>query len=805
VPRRLLPLAVLLLLLAPSSLARADFFSTSPGPLVQAHANIDSKDHCQDCHVNGHDVAVDKCLKCHEPIAERQRDRKGVHATPKALGKQCELCHTDHKGRKQDILGFQAFGGRDRFDHNTLTTFPLEGKHQTTKCNDCHKEKTQSGTLTYLKAPSACASCHNNPHGDLREPLRRCERCHDAKSWHMIDPAQFDHDRDTRYPLEKKHEPVKCAGCHAQTRSGQPPNAKSPIPALNAAGYQKMTFRWPVWATDCTPCHDNVHGKQIFGQKACKLCHSAKVEFTKVNFDHNRRTRFPLDGAHADPKKATCASCHPKDQTVKPDRRCETCHKDVHQTRFAKVSSGNDCSVCHTAVNWPTDLKFDHNTRTKFALTGAHANADCRACHRGKTPPEWENVSALVTGRGKNQKVACMGCHTHENVHQKQYPNERCLECHKMAGILDTKPRAINEFHGPNSRFPLIEGHKGVACEKCHPGNVFKENTPLQCGPQCHADELHKGTLGKDCLNCHSGGKWEARLFDHDTKTNWPLVGNHKDALCEQCHPRRDFANNRGKGVSCYNCHAKDDAHAGALGRFCEKCHSPDGKVSFDHNNPKFSDWPLEGKHGKVKCAECHKSIHFKPNPRECGGCHGEPDVHRGQLGTLCGSCHVADDWKIIHTGHDVPNPPFRGAHDRVPCVQCHPGGRLLGGTGNLCITCHRNDDIHHNALGPNCGECHTQRTFAGAHFEHTRVGCELLGVHRLLPCVDCHVGGNFTALAPTCISCHAKDKARGTAAPGGIPHGAFTACATCHNTVFFGPMQGGANAQPGNRESVCR
>jgi hypothetical protein len=417
---------------------------------------------------------------------------------------------------------------------------------------------------------------------------------------------------------------------------------------------------------------------------------------------------------------------------------------------------------------------------------------------------DWENVSNLMLPKGR---VACMGCHQHENVHKKQYSNDRCLECHKMAGIVDTKPRAINDFHGPNSRFPLTEGHKGVACEKCHPGNVFKKDTPLQCGPQCHPDELHKGTLGKDCLNCHTGGRWEARLFDHDTKTKWPLVGNHKDVLCEACHPRRDFANNRGKQNTCYNCHSKDDAHAGELGTHCETCHSPDGKVSFDHNNPKYSDWPLEGKHGGVECRDCHKSIHFKPTPRECGGCHGEPDVHRGQLGTLCGSCHVADDWKLIHTGHDVPTPKFAGAHDRVPCVACHPGGRLLGGTGNLCITCHRNDDIHHNALGPNCGECHTQRTWAGAHFEHTRVGCELLGVHRMLPCVDCHVGGNFTALAANCFACHAKDRARGSAfvdpATGSATdHSGFTQCALCHNTIFFGPKM---VSQPGARESVCR
>ena len=47
-------------------------------------------------------------------------------------------------------------------------------------------------------------------------------------------------------------------------------------------------------------------------ERSLRLCHSAKVEFTKINFDHNRRTKFPLDGVHADPKKAPCYSCHPK-------------------------------------------------------------------------------------------------------------------------------------------------------------------------------------------------------------------------------------------------------------------------------------------------------------------------------------------------------------------------------------------------------------------------------------------------------------------------------------------------------------
>ncbi|MFI5289561.1 MAG: hypothetical protein ACHQ17_07920, partial [Polyangia bacterium] len=591
-----------------------------------------------------------------------------------------------------------------------------------------------------------------------------------------------------------------------------PPNAKSPLPI--SAGYQKLTFRWPTWGTDCTPCHDNVHGSSLFGTKACKLCHSAKVDWPKVNFDHNRRTRFPLDGVHA---KTKCAQCHKADERKAPDRKCAACHEDVHKGRFDRVSKG-DCAVCHTAENWPTDLVFDHGGRTRFPLTGQHANADCRACHRGKGPTEWEDVQSLVHKEkgGRGFAVECMGCHQHENVHNKQYRNNQCLDCHKMAGDVNTKPRAISEFHGPNSRFPLTEGHKNVPCASCHLNNVFT-NTPTQCGPRCHPDQLHKGTLGSDCKNCHTGGKWEARLFDHDTKTNWPLVGNHKDVLCELCHPRRDFAANKGLGKHCYNCHAKDDVHNGELGRLCERCHNPDGAMKFDHNNPKLSDWPLKGMHQRVRCADCHTSIHFKPTPRECGSCHPEPDVHRGELGTLCSSCHVETDWKTIHTGHDVPVPKFGGAHDGIACAKCHVGGKLLAGTANLCVTCHRGDDIHHNSLGPRCGECHTQRTWAAPHFEHNRVGCDLTGVHRLLACNDCHIGGNFVALATECVACHRKDAIRGAAAyatalgaPGAAAtHAGFQTCSNCHNPNFFGPKATGVPGLTGTfgsgRESVCR
>ncbi len=60
-------------------------------------------------------------------------------------------------------------------------------------------------------------------------------------------------------------------------------------------------------------------------------------------------------------------------------------------------------------------------------------------------------------------------------------------------------------------------------------------------------------------------------------------------------------------------------------------------------------------------------------------------------------------------------------------------------------------------------------------------------------------------ALAPNCVACHQKDKARASAAPGAPPHGPFQQCANCHNAIFFGPNAQGKFAQPGGRESVCR
>jgi hypothetical protein len=766
VPFRRAALAVALLFVASALLwasrAAADFFSQSPGPLAEAHRAIDTSEQCDKCHTDGRKLSNEKCLACHEPIKKRQLSGHGFHASGRVAGKQCFLCHTDHKGRGRDILGFAALGGRDRFEH-AETGWPLRQKHAGVECAKCHDQRIE-GRATYLKAPLDCAGCHKQPHGELRVGLKRCERCHDAASWKEIARPEFDHNKaaDARYPIEAKHQGVACLKCHA-----------------------KWVFRSSFSAPDCAPCHQNVHGDSLFGRKRCAFCHSARVDWRRISFDHARQTRFPLDGAHAG---KACATCHPKETRQKPGRDCASCHKDVHNARF---KAQGDCATCHTSVDWKAEIRFDHRTRTRFQLTGAHSDVDCRACHRGRSPAEWERFDARTVG--------CMGCHQHANVHKRQFKDSECLRCHTMAGENKFKKQAVNQFHGPASRFPLTEGHGGVACDKCHKNDVY-QGTPLVCGPTCHADALHKGSLGEQCLNCHAGGHWAATRFDHD-QSSFPLIGHHQDVRCEACHPARRF---KPLDRRCAGCHKDDDAHGGTLGERCELCHSPTGRSLFDHNDPRApTRFRIDGAHLHVRCAACHKDTQFARTPRECESCHPDPDAHKGQLGTRCAACHQTSDWKTVHTGHNTPAFRFGGAHDRVACVYCHPGGQVRRNTGQLCGSCHQNDDIHHNSLGPRCGECHTQQSFAPARFFHERVGCDLRGIHRTLPCNDCHVGGHFAALSPSCVSCHRTDAVKAAMndpRSGGPAHATYTTCSMCHNPSFFAPAP-----KPSGSESVCR
>ena len=779
---RIATLAVVVLALcvlrAGDALAQgSSFFNTSPGALSASHASIDGPDHCNDCHDGGRETINDRCLGCHDHSDLRGRiaSGKGFHSSSLVKGKKCESCHLEHKGRNYDLMGWRTVAGCEKgFDHK-LTGWPLEGKHTAIDCADCHKTKNKQGLRTYMGTDRSCGSCHKDdqPHGFERSDMMACERCHGQGVWK---PAKsnmdFDHDRksDALMPLIGSHEDVSCAKCHPKALF----NLKAPKP--DSCGN--------------SGCHQSPHEGHLFGKKECETCHSPTFgTLARIRFDHDRRTKFDLGLAHG---KLQCYGCHTKKVgEAKPSMECERCHAtdNKHGNRFDAFGSPPKCDTCHsTAVKKWTGNAFEHDKKTKFTLTGRHDEIDCRGCHRGKNPAEFERFDPKTVG--------CMGCHSHTNVHNKEHPDSKCLTCHLQPGEINLKAKSVDVYHGPRSDFPLVKAHKVVKCAQCHLNDTFK-NTPKECGDRCHKDSLHQGTLGKECSRCHTGGEWNATVFDHAKDTEFPLKGLHQRVECAGCHPVRKY-DGTPKECSAGPCHQKDDAHQGKLGNACERCHIETGENKFNHNT--MARFQLDGQHLGVRCASCHASVSFKPQPTNCFGCHPEPAVHKGQYGTVCETCHTTKSFKDIKALHDVGDFSLKGAHDNQPCAKCHKDSRPLAGAGNLCINCHRQDDIHSNSLSPRCGECHTQWSFAPARFDHTQVGCNLTGLHRTLSCNDCHKSGNYGGLNPSCAGCHRDDAGR-QATP---YHAATPTCANCHNPNAWLPAAVNGSTAYG-RESVCR
>ena len=156
------------------------------------------------------------------------------------------------------------------------------------------------------------------------------------------------------------------------------------------------------------------------------------------------------------------------------------------------------------------------------------------------------------------------------------------------------------------------------------------------------------------------------------------MRGKHRTTKCADCHTGNLYKDK--VGTACIDCHKKDDdalkGHKGSLGRDCAACHTESGwkeKAKFDHDKTKF---PLLGKHGDIKCADCHKSTNYKEAPKDCIGCHKKDDKHEATLGTKCEACHNERDWKTTSTrfDHDKTKFKLRNAHaaKKVQCKDCH-------------------------------------------------------------------------------------------------------------------------------------
>jgi hypothetical protein len=552
-----------------------------PGKVIAGHARLE--DDCKNCHVRFDKRAQDRlCLDCHKPVAADVARKEGMHGRIKF--ERCAICHTDHKGRDVNIAAFDE----QKFDH-ALTDFALRDAHRKVKCASCHAPGKK-----FRDAPGDCNSCHKKDDihkGDLGP---NCASCHGEANWKDM---RFDHDK-TRFKLVDKHVRVACIDCHkTKDFKGAP--------------------------LTCIGCHkkDDAH-KGRFGEK-CETCHGA-ADWKRSFFNHDTDTKYPLRFKH---RTIKCEACHTGHiYRDKLETTCISCHKkdDKH-----KGTLGPKCGDCHDERSWGR-IKFDHS-KTRFPLTGKHADVECKSCHK-------DNTHFKDTGR------TCIACHKKDDTHKGRY-SEKCENCHN-----DVSWKQITFNHDRDTKYRLLGAHKKTPCQECHTGILYKDKTPTTC-IGCHKkDDKHKGQLGEQCENCHVEDNWNRIVrFDHN-RTKFPLLGRHALVECKSCHKTLEYKDAKS---DCFSCHRKDDVHRLALGEKCEKCHNARDWKSWDFDHGRKTKFPLDGGHAKLKCEACHhKPVKDDARvPMACAACHEKDDVHEGKFGRMCDRCHTTDKFIRIKPG----------------------------------------------------------------------------------------------------------------------------------------------------------
>ncbi len=510
-------------------------------------------------------------------------------------------------------------------------------------------------------------------HADL-EGLTNCLKCHSAGN--QIDAA-------------------KCLSCHKE---------------LNQRIERTKGFHGRMQPDDrqCVKCHREHKGREI-----------SIIDWGaggQTDFDHDK-TGYPLVGGHQGIKCVDCHKpAFVVDRAVlrlidkNPDNqiflglteRCDSCHEDVHHGDF-----GKNCKKCHTETSWVVmkgqieDRSF--HDKHRFKLVGRHQTVACQKCH-GPFP----GLKAKFRGVPFEN---CADCHFDAHMGQMTHKVKNraaltgCEDCHREK---DFVPAVFDLAQHQKTDYPLEGGHQAVACQLCHvekrgqleariPSSVereinrkgrkslfsfaqfqFSSNEVKRC-ETCHRS-AHDGQFTaviktKGCAHCHQESSFHNEKFDHNRDSDFPLTGKHTDVACADCHPTyrtrdgRDVVKYEGVSKQCAACHfdvhmgqfatrRNNDGTVSATGKIdCDKCHTTKTfkEQTFDHNDPKFTDYPLEGAHARVACEACHPPItvatgtnmskadlrfnvsgsqlsvqtrRYTPMPKQCHECH--VDNHEG-------------------------------------------------------------------------------------------------------------------------------------------------------------------------------
>jgi len=561
-----------------------------------------------------------------------------------SLSIPCQNCHT--------LSGWKPIRAVPEFDHNT-TKYPLRGMHEGVACTQCHIKPV------FTNVGKLCADCHADIHkGQMGA---NCEQCHSVKGWHVS--VQEINQHLNRFPLIGAHATVDCDSCHKSAAVGQFQGLSTQCISCHqtdfintkSTGLDHVAFKFPI---------------------ACEQCHTMD-NWLGAKFDHAAPpANFPLVGAHA---ALDCNACHAGGKYAGTPATCVGCHlADFNKTNnppHAQAGFPTTCQTCHNTSAWdPTT--FDHNTFTKFLLTGAHSTVACNQCH--------------INGQFVGTPTDCASCHmkdfdgtTNPNHVTSGFPTT-CQQCHNTASWNGAT------FAHSTTGFPLTGAHSSLQCGQCHANNNFSLTSANTACVSCHLKDFQgaatpnhvQSGFSQTCQQCHNTTSWTGASFDHST-TGFTLTGAHTSLQCAQCHnttfsPSGAYSFTDG---ACVQCHLNDfkgttnpNHVQSGLPRTCEQCHNTTNwnGASFDHSTTGF---PLMGAHTTVQCAQCHVNNNYNLTRADttCVSCHlkdfqgtTQPNHVQSGFPQNCTQCHNTTSWMTANFDHSATGFPLTGAHTTV-------------------------------------------------------------------------------------------------------------------------------------------
>ena len=382
----------------------------------------------------------------------------------------------------------------------------------------------------------------------------------------------------------------------------------------------------------------------------CSECHDPEgwLPVEKPPTFRHETTGFALKASHA---QVSCRRCHQNLVFRQVGTACADCHQDAHRGEL-----GFRCESCHTPKTWTNQREmFQAHSRTRFPLVAAHARLDCAACHAGQRPWEYATTPA-----------ECGNCHvetylqTTDPGHVAAGFSPRCQDCHLVTATSWRGPRSSHP-----EGFPLVGGHAGLACARCHASGSYAglSRVCLSCHQTDYAATTNPGHAAggfpTTCESCHSIQAWRPAAFDHGLG-RFPLTGAHARVDCSRCHEGGRY---QGTPTDCDACHhgdylrtANPSHQSSGFPTQCQACHTTNAwrPASFDHDGRYFPIYSGEHRGKWSSCSDCH--------------------VRPGNYGAFeCIFCHEhANRSKMDEEHEDVGGYAYRSA----ACYRCHRRGR---------------------------------------------------------------------------------------------------------------------------------